>query len=227
MFSSSSPWIHCCQDWQLAHGRSWETIGPQRGAFIVVSMGNLRHWRPRTKSSRSHFSLWSHWIIFWWKRRSRWGKDRSRVNNSNSNSNCNFFSKDHPRAFIFGIGTPCLWNEGFWKGAKVFFFLFFSLYFLVNNNYCSEKKRLKTGEDNSYLLPTPVASMNKIQGIISLSQLFCLALGWHFFKSTSSSSSPSSIDLNWTFKHKKNWYRRLEGISQWWRVNTYRGSWTP
>ena len=106
-------------------------------------------------------------------------------------------------------------------------FLFFSLYFLVINNYCSEKKRLKTGEDNSYLLPTPVASMNKIQGIISLSQLFCLALGWHFFKSTSSSSSPSSIDLNWTFKHKKNWYRRLEGISQWWRVNTYRGSWTP
>ena len=134
MFSSTSPWIHCCQDWQLAHGRSWETIGPQRGAFIVVSMGNLRHWRPRTKSSRSHFSLWSHWIIFWWKRRSRWGKDRSRVNNSNSNSNCNFFSKDHPRAFIFGIGTPCLWNEGFWKGAKVFFsfhFIFWSLTIIV------------------------------------------------------------------------------------------------
>ena len=61
-------------------------------------------------------------------------------------------------------------------------FLFFSLYFLVNNNYCSEKKRLKTGEDNSYVLPTPVASMNKIQGIISLSQLFCLALGWHWPK---------------------------------------------
>ena len=92
------------------------------------------------------------------------------------NSNCNFFSKDHPRAFIFGIGTPCLWNEGFWKGAKVFF----SLYFLVNNNYCSERKKLKTGEDSSYVLPTPVASLNKIQGIISLSQLFCLALGWHF-----------------------------------------------
>ena len=223
MFSSTSPWIDCCQDWQLAHGRSWETIGPQRGAFSVVSMGNIRHWRPRTKSSRSHFSLWSHWIIFWWKWRSRWGKDRARVNIFLKIPIAIFFPRTIPEPSSSGLEHLVSEMKAFEKEQR----FFFSLYFLVNNNYCSERKKLKTGEDSSYVLPTPVASLNKIQGIISLSQLFCLALGWHFFKSTSSSSSPSSIDLNWTFKHKKNWYRRLEGISQWWRVNTYRGSWTP
>ena len=180
MFSSTSPWIDCCQDWQLAHGRSWETIGPQRGTFSIVSMGNLRHWRPRTKSSRSHFSLWSHWIIFWWKRRSRWGKDRARVNIFFENSNCNFFFQGPSQSLHLRDWNTLFLKWRLLKRSKGF--LFFSLYFLVNNNYCSEKKRLKTGEDNSYVLPTPVASMNKIQGIISLSQLFCLALGWHWPK---------------------------------------------
>ena len=176
MFSSTSPWIDCCKDCCLAHGRGWEKIGPQRGAFIVVSMGNFRHWRSRAKSSRSHFSLWSHWIIFWWKWRSRWGKDRARVNIFLKIPIAIFFPRTIPEPSSSGLEHLVSEMKAFEKEQR----FFFSLYFLVNNNYCSERKKLKTGEDSSYVLPTPVASLNKIQGIISLSQLFCLALGWHF-----------------------------------------------
>ena len=96
------------------------------------------------------------------------------------NSNCNFFFQGPSQSLHLRDWNTLSQKWRLLKRSKGF--LFFSLYFLVNNNYCSEKKRLKTGEDNSYVLPTPVASMNKIQGIISLSQLFCLALGWHWPK---------------------------------------------
>ena len=119
------------------------------------------------------------------------------------NSNCNFFSKDHPRAFIFGIGTPCLWNEGFWKGAKVFFsfhFIFWSLTIIV-----VRRKGWKPGKTTAISFQHLLPAWTKFR--VSYHYHNCFVWLWvGIFKSTSSSSSPSSIDLNWTFKHKKNWF---------------------
>ena len=201
MFSSTSPWIDCCKDCCLAHGRGWEKIGPQRGAFIVVSMGNFRHWRSRAKSSRSHFSLWSHWIIFWWKWRSRWGKDRARVNIFLKIPIAIFFPRTIPEPSSSGLEHLVSEMKAFEKEQRFFFhFIFWSITIIVVRG--KSWKPVKTAAMSfQHLLP----AWTKFR--VSYHYHNCFVWLWvGIFKSTSSSSSPSSIDLNWTFKHKKNWF---------------------